>query len=118
MALVVKQTKRVEHPSEPGAWFDLNLPLTAGDLELMRDGTKAGMVSIDVVASVLEAWSYDAPASIENIKLLDLDTFTFLQASIQERSGITTDAEKNDSASPSSAPSGPGEADSPKSLGI
>lgn len=118
MALVVKQVKRVQHPTEPDAWFELRLPLSAGDLELMRDGSRMGMVSVDLMASVVTGWSYDAPITVETIKSLDLDTFTFLVGEIQTGSGIRDAEEKKDSSSTSSPSSDPAADGSPKSLGI
>jgi hypothetical protein len=118
VALVVKQTKRVEHPTEPGTWFDLRIPLSAGDLELMRDGRRMGMVSVDLMAAVIQAWSYEQPVTVESVKSLDLDSFAFLVGEIQDASGIREDSEKKVSSSSSPVSSVPVEADSPQSLGI
>jgi hypothetical protein len=115
--LIVKKTVRLEHPNEAGAWFDLSLPLSAGDMELMRNGALVGMVSIDLLTAVLSAWSYAAPVTVENVKALDLDTFTWLAGELQERSGILDESEKKSSSSNSPATSVPATAGSQPSLG-
>lgn len=97
MALVVKHTKHLEHPTEPGAWFDVRLPLSAGDMAGMRSDGKAIGMTLDLLAAVLVAWSYDAPVNLETVDSLDLDTFTWLQQSIMAESGIRDDSEKKDS---------------------
>lgn len=35
--LVTKQTVRMEHPTEEGAWVDVAVPLTAGDMAAVGD---------------------------------------------------------------------------------
>jgi hypothetical protein len=118
MALVKKTLKRLEHPTEPGAWFVVRLPLSAGDLAGLRaEGTRIGM-TLDLAAEVIKEWSYDAPISLESVNDLDLDTFTWLSAQIQQASSIRSEDEKKDSDSSSSPTLALVEGDSPKSSGI
>ena len=118
MALIKKTNKRLEHPTEPGAWFVVRLPLSAGDLAAMRsDGTSIAM-SLDLAAEVIKEWSYDAPISLETVKDLDVDTFVWLSKELQEASGIRTEDEKKDSATSSSATLALVEEPSPTSSGI
>ena len=115
MALVKKQNKRIQHPTEPEAWFEVRLPLSAGDLASMHsDGTSIAM-SLDLAAEVIKAWSYPEPVTLENVRDLDVDTFVWLSQQIQEASGIRTDGEKKDSGGISSPTLGQDTAASPPS---
>ncbi|MCC6959230.1 MAG: hypothetical protein IT301_05235 [Dehalococcoidia bacterium] len=105
--LVSKKTVRLTHPTEPGAWVEVRLPLSAGDTELMRDGSLVSMITIDVLAAVITAWSEPHPISLETVRQLDLDTFNWLASEVQSRSGIMDDPEKkasNESSSPTTEP--------------
>lgn len=113
--LVTKRVVRLLHPSEEGQWIDVRLPLSAGDIELMREGGTGGMVTNDLLAAVITGWSAPDPVSLENIQRLDLDTFTWLAKELTQRSGIRDEAEKKDSNSSSPPTSAPGEGDSPTS---
>lgn len=97
MALIVKRTERFNHPTEPGTWFDVRLPLTAGDMAGMRsDGKTIGM-TLDLLTAMIQGWSYDAPVTLANVESLDLDTFAFLSGAIMGASGIRDDDSKNES---------------------
>ena len=101
MALVVKQNKKLEHPTEPGQWFVVRLPLSAGDMAGMRsDGKQIGM-TLDLMAAGIQEWSYPVPVSEEAVNDLDLDTFVWLSKEITSASGIRDDDEKKDLSSPS-----------------
>jgi len=113
LALVTKQLKRIEHPTEPDAWAVIRVPLSAGDLAGVHvDGTGIA-VSLELMASVVKEWSYDAPVSPETVGNLDLDTFLWINQEITAASGIRSDEEKKDSDSPSSDSSELVEAGSP-----
>jgi hypothetical protein len=117
MALVVKKIETLTHPTEEGAWFRVRVPLSSGDLEEMRtDGKTIGM-SLDLAASVIQEWSYPEPVTLANVKLLDLDTFTWLATEIQARSGVRTDAEKKGSSASSPATSDQATEPSPANSG-
>jgi len=116
--LVRKTVTRLNHPTEPGAWIEVRLPLSAGDMELMRDGTRVGMVTIDLLAAVITGWSDPSPVSVEAVRDLDLDTFMWLATEVQARSGIREEAEKKDSNASSSPVTDPEAAGSRASLGI
>jgi hypothetical protein len=118
MALIKKTNKRLEHPTEPGAWFVVRLPLSAGDLAAMRSDGSSIAMSLDLAAEVIKEWSYDAPVSLDTVKDLDVDTFTWLSREIQEASGIRSEDEKKDFGSSSSPTLALVEGDSPKSSGI
>lgn len=118
MALVIKKIERLEHPTEPGAWVTVRLPLSAGDLESMRaDGNRVA-VSLDLLAAMIQEWSYGVPVTLEAVRSLDLDTFQWLSKEVQERSGIRTEEEKNASGASSPAISERAAAPSPVSSGI
>jgi hypothetical protein len=118
MALVVKQNKRFEHPTEPETWFVAALPLSAGDLAGLRtDGQQIGM-TLDLLAAVLKAWSYEQPITSQSVDALDIETYTWLSQQIMADSGIRSEDEKKDSASNSSRTLALVEGDSPKSSGI
>ena len=95
MALLVKQVKRFEHPDEPGEWFDLRVPLTAGDMKEMGDAANIAVVKFLGVARSLVAWSYAAPVSTESVEQLDAHTFNWLTEKVFEAAGIRSDEEKN-----------------------
>lgn len=96
MALVVKEDKRFEHPTEPDAWFVVRLPLSAGDMaNLHTDGTSVAM-SLDLMAQVIKEWSYEPAVSLDSVGDLDLDTFIWLSGQIIKASGIRSAAEKKD----------------------
>lgn len=104
--LVTKKVTRLIHPTEPGAWVEVRLPLTAGDMELMRDGSRVGMVTLDLMAAVITGWSEPVPVTLEAVRDLDLDTFTWLAGELMSRSGIRDGEEKKDSNSSSSPATG------------
>ena len=103
MALVIKQNKRLQHPTEAGAWVVMSVPLSAGDLELVRvDGGRVA-ASIDLLAKVIQEWSYGVPVTVDNIRGQDIDTFNWLSQAVIDESGIRTSEEKKDSSSSSPA---------------
>lgn len=109
MALVVKRTERIEHPTETDAWFVIRTPLSAGDLtEVSGNAAQQVQVTIELMARIITEWSYDAPVNVENVARLDLDTFAFLNQAIMARSGVTAEREqeKKGSSSPSRRTSG------------
>lgn len=94
MALInSKNTRRLVPPHEPESWFDVR-PIRAGDFEGLELVGSQIRVSIDLLSSLITAWSYDEPLTRENVALLDLDTFTWLNTEIQDLSGIRSAAEK------------------------
>lgn len=102
MALISSNdTKRLDIPHEPGQWVEVR-PLTAGDIEgLTAEGSQV-KVSIEALAAIISGWSYAEPPTIENVRRLDLDTFTWLGTEALKVSGVRDDAEKKDSATDSS----------------
>lgn len=97
MALIVKRTERLTHPTEADTWFDVRVPLTAGDMAGMRvDGKQVGM-TLDLLTAMIVNWSYDAPITPDTVNSLDIDTFMWINGAIKDFSGIRTDAEKNSS---------------------
>lgn len=102
MALInSSNTKRLDIPHEPGQWVEVR-PLTAGDIEgLSVDGSQV-KVSIEALAAIISAWSYDEPVSLENVRRLDLDTFTWLGAEALKVSGVRDDETKKNLGSASS----------------
>lgn len=101
--MIVKKTvKRLEHPTEPGAWIEIRVPLSTGDLAGMRANGQVIGMSLDLMASTIVAWSYEEPVSLASVELLDLDTFTWLTSEVMAASNIRGDEEKKDSSSPSS----------------
>ena len=107
MALLVKQTNRYEHPTEPGQWFDLSLPLTARDLAGVPSDVKTeSAAGQHMILAAIAAWSYDVPVTFENLQAQDLDTMLFLQRTVQGASGIRGDEEKKASVSSSTRTSG------------
>lgn len=116
MALITKQIKRLAHPTEPDTWFDVRLPVTAGDMAGMRATGNVGM-KLDLLAVVLVDWSYPAPITLDTVNSLDLDTFNWLQQVIFDASGIRDEPEKKDFVASSSPTSAQGEDNSPASSG-
>ncbi len=94
MAIVVKKTERYEIPHEAGQWVELRLPICAGDLAEMRADGKKIRASLDLMVSVVQAWSYDVPVTSEHVNSLDVKTFAWLDGLIQEHSGLRDDDEK------------------------
>lgn len=117
--MIVKKTvRRLTHPTEDGAWVEVRLPLSAGDLAGMHsDGQIVGM-TLDLLASVIVAWSAEEPIDLASVSALDIDTFTWLTKEIMAGSNIRDDSEKKGSASSSSPTSGPDGEPSPLSSGI
>lgn len=106
MALIdATHTKRLIPPHEPESWFDVR-PLTAGDIEgLSADGSQV-KVSIEALAAIIQAWSYTEPVSLENVRRLDLDTFTWLGTEALKASGIR-DADQKKESMTGSSPTSP-----------
>jgi hypothetical protein len=94
-------TKRLDIPHEPGQWVEVR-PLTAGDIEGLSVDGSGVKVSIEALAAIISAWSYEEPVSLENVRRLDLDTFTWLGTEALKVSGVRDADEKKDSASDSS----------------
>lgn|GEM_PF-5362252 len=76
--LVEKSIRRFEHPKEPGAWFELEGPLSAGDLSAVGNSTDLSDVKFRLLTHVLRGWSYDTPISPETVGQLDVETFNWL----------------------------------------
>lgn len=97
MALIdANNTRRLVPPHEPQSWFDVR-PITAGDMEHLTTEGSQVTVSIDLMATLIRAWSYEPPVSLESIRQLDLDTFVWLGQQLLVVSGVRDDAEKKDS---------------------
>lgn len=97
MALInSSNTKHLDIPHEPGQWVEVR-PLTAGDIEGLSVDGSGVKVSIECLAAIISAWSYQEPVSLENVRRLDLDTFTWLGNEALKVSGVRDDAEKKDS---------------------
>lgn len=114
MGLVLQQEKRLEHPKEPGTWFTILVPLTAGDMAHMGNPEGLGAVKLAAVTIALKAWSFDAPCTPENIARLDVNTFNWLADAVIEGSELP-DPEKKDSTDSSTLTSEPVTAASPVS---
>ncbi|MGE0227756.1 MAG: hypothetical protein AB7I38_10955 [Dehalococcoidia bacterium] len=116
MAFVTKQDKRIEHPTEPGTWAVIRVPLSAGDYAAAQ-GETAAAKSLDLMPRVIQSWSYAEPITPEQCALLDGATFAWLDAEIAKASPVRTEAEKKDSGSPYSPTSEPGGEPSPPNSG-
>lgn len=107
MALIVKENKRLEHPTEPGAWFVMRVPLNAGDLAEMGDAGNLAQVKMAAIVRSLVEWSYPEPITPENIRALDLVTFNWLTDEIFAAARLRSEPEKKDSDSISSSTTAP-----------
>lgn len=118
MALILSSnSKRISPPHEPDAWYEVR-PIRAGDFEHLTTDGQQVTVSIDLLATLITAWSYPEPVTRENVACLDLDTFMWLGTEIQSLSGIRDDETKKNSDSSSSPTSDLDGDDSPMSSGI
>lgn len=117
MALINSQhIRREDIPHEPGEWVEIR-PVTAGQIsDLQKDSGEESSASIAIrtLAGCIVAWSYDAAVSVESLRELDYETFTWLETKISITSGLRTEEEKKSSASPSSGTSAPAMVSSPK----
>lgn len=111
MPLVVKETIKLEHPTEPDVWVSVRLPLSGGNIE-------RGPSVSDIVASAITEWSYDAPITGDTIRDLDPNSYNWLIGEVSKRAGFRTDDEKNASGEVSSPTSEPEKGSSRKSSGI
>ena len=118
MALVKKQNLTLQHPTEPETTVVVRVPLQAGDLKGLRANGTEVTVTFDLLAAVIQSWSYDEPVTVESMEALDLDTFAWLSKEIMERSGVRGAAEKKASASGSSDTSAQAAESSPPNSGI
>ncbi len=116
--LVVKQERRLEHPTEPGTWFTVRLPLSVGDMAKAGDASNLAEVKLYTLAGAITAWSYDAPVSREAVGNLDLKTFQWLSDLVFEESQLREEDEKNASGSSSDPTTDQGVERSPQPLGI
>lgn len=98
MALIKDQTKHLVPPHEPESWFEVR-PLRTGDLEQLGALGYEVKVTVEALASVITAWSYEEPVSLENVRLLDLETFIWLGKEALLSSGIKSEDEKKGSSS-------------------
>ncbi len=113
MALIKDQTKHLVPPHEPESWFDVR-PLRTGDLEQLGALGYEVKVTVEALASVIVRWSYEDEVTLENVRLLDLETFLWLGKEALLSSGIKSEAEKKELSSGLSAQRPPA-ADSPTS---
>lgn len=120
MALLIKRNLRLEHPTEKQddgspAWFVVRVPLAAGEqmgaVQSSNEGVGERMLGTMVRA--LREWSYPEPITLETIERLDTETFMWLLGEVQRESPQRSEAEKKDSAPPSSPTSAPERAASP-----
>lgn len=98
MAIVVKRLDKFEHPSEPGIWFELSVPLSVADLKEIGTPESMADAKFAVVLRCLKSWSYEEdgkplPLTAENLDRQDAETFNMLYTRIDEASK-RTDAEK------------------------
>jgi hypothetical protein len=108
------QVTRFIPPHEPESWFDVRA-LRTGDLEVLEaEGSQVKMTR-ESLATVIQAWSYEDPVTLENVNLLDLETFLWLCEAALDFSKIRSAVEKKGSTSGLSAQRPPAPADSPKS---
>jgi hypothetical protein len=102
MALVKKEIRTLQHPTEPDTYFKVRLPLSTGDMEGVRVANGVLTLSLDLAASLIQEWTYEAPVTAETVRDLDLDTFIWLRDEIFSASNIRPDEEKKASAVSSS----------------
>lgn len=93
MALITDQTKRLVPPHEPESWFDVRT-MRAGDVEGFDVEGGAIRISYELLAGLIKGWSYDAPISVDTVKTLDLDTYSWLIQQLKEFSGVRGTEEK------------------------
>lgn len=106
MALLIKRTERLHHPTEPDTWFDVRVPMTVADAMALPDTVNTERLArLHLVANTLEGWSYDAQPTPETVSSLDMATFGFLYSEINRLSGMKGEFEKKDSETGSSEPS-------------
>lgn len=115
MAFITKSVRRLQHPTEPGTWVDVLLPLSAGDMRRMAVVGNRVDATFGLLADIIQAWSYDREVSEQALEDLDPDTFLWLQNEVQTASGIRPDDEKKASNGSSPATSAPAEGASPTS---
>jgi hypothetical protein len=97
VALITNDSRtRLVPPHEPDSWFDIR-PLRTGDLEVLGAVGSEVKVTVEALASVILAWSYPEEVTLENVRLLDLDTFLWLSTESLALSGIRSAVEKKDS---------------------
>lgn len=103
MALIsAVHTKRLIPDFEKESWFDVR-PICAGDFEGHPTDAPEITISINLLASLITAWSYEEPVSRENVARLDVDTFIWLQGALTTASGIRSNDEKKGSGNNSSS---------------
>lgn len=116
MALINSQhIRRIDIPHEEGEWVDVR-PVTAGqvaDLQKDSEQQSAAAIALKTLAGCIVAWSYDAAISIESLRELDYETFSWLETQISITSGLRPEDQKKTYDSPSSGTSAPEEESSP-----
>lgn len=115
MALVLKETVTLQHPSEPDTWFKIRRPLTSGDMKALGAAENLADVKFLGVRRALLDWSYSEALTDESLGLLDITSFNWLAEQVFEGSQ-RPEPEKKDSEPPSS-PTTEEAADSPASSG-
>ncbi len=61
--IVTKEIRRLEHPDEEGAWFEVLVPLVAGDLEHLASARTMPELKLAAVTYALKSWSYSVPVT-------------------------------------------------------
>lgn len=97
--LVRKEIRTLQHPTEPETQVVVRLPLSAGDMAGLRgvDGGAGVGVTLDLLASIIQTWTYDEPVTLDSVNSLDIDTFLWLSREITTASGIRSDEKKSSS---------------------
>jgi len=118
VALVVKQTRRLKHPTEPDAWVVVRTPLSGGDMAACGDANNIAELKLYAVALSLQEWSYEGPITRETVGTLDVETFKWLADLVFDEAKLREEDEKNASGSSSDPTTDPGVERSPLNSGI
>lgn len=107
--LVRKTLVTLQHPSEPETQVVARLPLTAGDMAGLRSDGVTMAITFELLASVVQSWTYDDPPSVETMRDLDPVTYAWLVKEIFAASNLGDDQKKASASgsAPTSLPAGP-----------
>jgi hypothetical protein len=109
MALISKNPddyEPIRPPHDLESWYKVR-PIAGGDLKKLGLDKGEVVISLDLLAELLIAWSHPEPLTLENIDRLDLDTTLWLASQIKTASNIREPeqlASLGDGSSPTSDP--------------
>jgi hypothetical protein len=118
LVLIIKETKRIDIPHEAGAWVEISVPFSVGDMEAIGGAENVAQAKVRAVERALKGWSYSEPVTPDNVRRLDIQTFQWLYELVDGLNPSRSEQEKKASSVDSPPTTAPAGNNSPPHSGI